>query len=254
MNRHKLAGIFKKVVYPHGEPYTFKEKTLFFTVGSRPLRRKYINSKTDTVRNDLLQIEYFEREFKPTDVLWDVGSHHGHYSIFAASLVKGDNQVFSFEPDADAMTVQQQNIRRNGFESKITLMNIAISGIDGQMMFSPQHGNANSHLVKSSSSEGSELIAVETATLNTLCGEIAKPTFVKIDTEGAEIDIMANASELLSDRSVTFVCELHPFAWRDMGVHYEDFLQSLEQFGRVPVPLDPLKSATDLPFYGTVLF
>lgn len=254
MNTHRLAGLIKKVIFPGGEPYMFRGERLYFQVGSRPLRRKYITSSSDTVRNDILQIEYFEKEFRSDDVLWDIGSHHGHYSIFAASVVNGNNQVYSFEPDTEAMSVQQKNIKRNAFEKKIQAMNVAVGGINGQMMFSSQHGNANSHLVKLPATEDDDMIAVETVTLNKLLGEIRQPTFVKIDTEGAEIDIIANASQLLSNRSIRFICELHPFAWKNMGVRYEGLLSALGEYGREPLPLDPRKSADDLPFYGSVLF
>jgi hypothetical protein len=46
------------------------------------------------VRIDVLQINYLENTFKPSDVLWDIGSHAGHYAFFAASIVKEENQFF----------------------------------------------------------------------------------------------------------------------------------------------------------------
>lgn len=256
MSRHGLAKIAKRLLYPYGESYEFAGKKLQFAVGSRPIRRKYINSENYTVRNDVLQIEYFEKNFGPKDVLWDIGSHHGHYSIFAASAAAGNSQVFSFEPDRDAARVQMANIRMNKLERKISLRNLAVSNIIGEVKFSSQGGNSNSHLVKGNGNTGksSDIISVPSSTLAALLQELPAPTFVKIDTEGAEIDILREASALLSDRNIKFVCELHPFAWEEMNVSYQDLLNILEPYNRSLTPLDPNFKSTDLPYYGTVLF
>ena len=255
LNKHRLVYSIKRLLNPRGEPYRFGGRTLNFKVGSRPIRRKFLNAESDVVRNDVLQIEYFEQNFKPNDVLWDIGSHNGHYSIFAGAVSDGLDQVYSFEPDGDARKVQQFNLELNNLSNKVKLFDMAVSSTDGIVQFSSQNGNANSHVVKDDKAVNeSTIINVPSITLNSLLHKIRKPTFVKIDTEGAEIDILREASHLLSDSSVKFICELHPFAWPSMKVDYNGFVNVLNSFGRRLVPLDPKKTAADLPFYGTVLF
>ena len=90
--------------------------------------------------------------------------------------------------------------------------------------------------------------------LNSLVKELPAPSFVKIDTEGAEIDILKGASELLKNSSVKFICELHPFAWDHFGVTYSEFTDILAAHGRTIKLLDDQKSMSELPYYGTVLF
>jgi hypothetical protein len=110
INRHQLIKYIKNVIFGGVEGYSFNNQRLVFSVGSRPIKRKFINSENDVVRNDVLQIEYFEKHFNEEDILWDIGSHCGHYSIFCASIAKGNNQIFSFEPDAAARNIQKKNI------------------------------------------------------------------------------------------------------------------------------------------------
>ncbi len=255
MNKHGLAKIAKRLLYPYGESYEFAGKKLSFQVGSRPIRRKYIDSDNYIVRNDVLQIEFFEKNFGSRDVLWDIGSHHGHYSIFAAAVAAGNSQVYSFEPDRDAARVQMANIIKNKLDRKISLRNLAVSSISGTVQFSSQGGNSNSHLVKDNSeSDSANIVSVASNTLNGLYKELPTPTFVKIDTEGAEIDILGEASELLSDKKIRFICELHPFAWEAMNVSFEDLIRKLETYNRTLTPLDPNFTSAELPYYGTVLF
>jgi FkbM family methyltransferase len=255
MNYHNLVKAAKVFLYPNGESYVFGKNVLRFKAGSRPIRRKYIDSQNDVVRNDLLQIEYFEKYFTPDDILWDIGSHNGHYTVFAASVVQGSNQVFSFEPDHIARDIQIENLRLNNLTSRAAVFNIAVSNKNGLLKFQFQGGDSNSHIVEDNfNAAGAEIITVESKTINSLLQELPRPTFVKIDTEGAEIDILSEATLLLSDNNVKFICELHPFAWESFKSSYDEFVNLLKEFNRDLKLLDNSKQIEDLPFYGTVLF
>lgn len=254
MNKYKLINSLKRILIGRSESYYFSNKKLFFLTGSRPIKRKYLNVDNDVVRNDLLQIVFLEENFKESDVLWDIGSHHGHYSIFAAAIVTGKRQVFSFEPDAIARETQLDNIRLNKFDDKIIVFKDAVSNTNGVLKFKELNGNCNSHIVKNVSLEDADIISVNSVTLDTLAESLPCPTFVKIDVEGAEIDILSAAGKLLENKNIKFICELHPFAWDTFNVKYETFTNVLNDYGRTLTVLDNKKSIADLPFYGTVLF
>lgn len=148
ISRHTVAKKIKKLLLGDVEIYFFGDQKLFFATGSRPIKRKYISSSNGVVRNDVLQINYFEQNFGPADILWDIGSHYGHYSLFAASIAQGTGQVFSFEPDGDARKIQSKNIGLNKMQDKIKIFDIAVSNIDGPLLFHSQGGNSTSHIVK----------------------------------------------------------------------------------------------------------
>lgn len=254
MNFHQLAIGLKKIFIGSFENYLFKGNKLKFVTGTRPIKRKYINSDNDIVRNDVLQINYFENNFHSHDVFWDIGSHNGHYSIFAASVVAGNNQVFSFEPDSVASDVQEINIKLNIFEQKIKLLKVAVSNSNGVLLFDSQNGNSNSHIIKNKIQAKGTVVEIPTKTLDSLLLEIPEPSIIKIDTEGAEIDILKSSDKLLSNPKIKFICELHPFAWESFGVSYNDFTSVLKKYKRTISLLDTKKKLSDLPYYGTVIF
>ena len=167
-NKYDLATWAKKIIIGSSEDYVFNNTKLKFRTGTRPIRKKYIDAKNDVVRNDVLQNIYFEQNFKPHQVLWDIGSHHGHYGIFCASIVKGNNQIFSFEPDNTAMCIQKENIALNNFDQKITVFDMAVSDKDGTILFNAMDGNSNSHISKNGIGNGEKVITVKTKCLNTL--------------------------------------------------------------------------------------
>jgi FkbM family methyltransferase len=252
--RSRLVSSIKKIIYSGGEKYEFGGVELLFMPNTRPVKRKYINDQSDVVRNDVLQIFYMEKNFLPEHVLWDIGSHHGHYSVFAASVVKGKDQVFSFEPDDSARNVQTQNILLNHFDDRVQIFDYVVSGTDGTIHFMDEGGNANSHIVYGDEISAAGTVVRETRCLDSLLNVLPRPDFVKIDTEGAEIDILRGGSRLLSDKNVKFICELHPFAWESFGVKYNEFVDILNRYGRKIELLDNRKQVKDLPYYGTVLF
>ena len=251
MNKHIIALVLKKLFFGKIENYIFNGIKLKFKTGTRPIKRKYLNSSNSVVRNDVLQINYFEQFFTAHDILWDIGSHNGHYAIFAASIVNSNNHVYAFEPDSVAREVLIENISLNKFENKINLLPYAISNVNGFVNFDEQSGNANSRIVKNSNFTNK---SVESYTLNSILNFAPLPTFIKIDVEGAEIDILNEASQLLSSDNIKFIVELHPFAWDEFKVNYNMLLQLLQKYNRDIQPLDPSRNKTDLPFYGTVIF
>jgi FkbM family methyltransferase len=184
--------------------------------------------------------------------MWDIGAHWGHYSIFGASIAEKNNQIFAFEPDNSARKTLLSNLALNGFEQKVTVFDSLISDIDGELDFLDLGGNSNSHIVKNSA--GQSTVRKKTRTLNSLLNDLPVPDFIKIDTEGAEIDILRSGSALLNNHKVRFICELHPFAWDEFKVQYSEFQQLVKDSGRTIRLLDEKKQLSDLPFYGTVLF
>jgi FkbM family methyltransferase len=161
--------------------------------------------------------------------------------------------VYSFEPDKEAREIQHRNIEANDFQNKITILPYAISEKDGYIKFNSMGGNSNSHIVKTEET-GENIITIQTRSINSLLTELPKPTWVKIDVEGAEVDVLRGAGKLLNDKNVRFICELHPFAWETFGVSYDEFMQIIHNCKRTIQVLDNRKSLNDLPYYGTVLF
>lgn len=254
--RHDLLHTDKGPEKDHlcgGGKYRFAGKTLRFLPNTAPVKRKYLNADDSVVRHDILQALYFEENLNPDTVVWDIGSHNGHYSVFSASVAKGKGQVFSFEPNGKVLDIQRRNIALNRLEDKVTVMEMVVAGHDGQVSFLEREEDANSRLIKEGGGAASGATIKDCVTLDTLLTRLPHPDLVKIDTEGAEIDILKGGSKLLSDPSIRIIMELHPFAWDDFGVRYEDLVDVLQRHNRTIRLLDRERSLNDLPFYAIIL-
>jgi hypothetical protein len=78
--------------------------------------------------------------------------------------------------------------------------------------------------------------------------QLGPPSLIKIDAEGAEINILQGASALLCGPS-TFICEMHPYAWVEYGRTFDDLQSLARQAGRTIRYLDEDHEVTQ-PHYG----
>ena len=66
--------VIKRLWYgSRGEPYHINGRKLYFQEGSRPTRRKYLNSDNWVNRNEILQYDYIQDNLKKDSVFWDIG-------------------------------------------------------------------------------------------------------------------------------------------------------------------------------------
>ena len=80
-------------------------------------------------RLDLL--EFLDRFLKPGDVVYDVGSNIGLFSVFAAKKVTGQGRVLAFEPNPETCRYLQENIRLNGLDN-LSAFQVALGNSSGE--------------------------------------------------------------------------------------------------------------------------
>ena len=143
----------------------------------------------------------------PNSVVVDVGANIGAFTIFAAQWAK---KVFAFEPEADNFRLLCANIELNGFKN-VTPKKIAIAKKKGQQDFyiaEKQHSGAHSFLLQ----RYDRVLKVETLSIADLikAESLTKIHFLKLDCEGAEIDIIEGLSLKNAKKIEQIALEFHP--------------------------------------------
>ena len=134
-------------------------------------------------------VKILQEHIKAGSVFYDLGAHWGYFSILASAIVKDNGKVYSFEPIPYNFARLQKNIGIN-CTVNIEAFNLAISDKEGVSLFSNTEDSfANTYVDSESRNDG---IQVTTIDLNSFISknEARPPDFMKIDVEGAEMDVL----------------------------------------------------------------
>lgn len=141
---------------------------------------------------------------RPGMVFWDVGAHAGFFSIIAGRLVGERGQVHAFEPMPDTRTRLAASAAESGL-TNITLHDSAVSSLAGQATIYEHHHSAVASLVRGADAGiGRD---VRCTTLDEMATELGDPQVIKIDVEGAELDVLRGGPRLLGRHSARLVVE-----------------------------------------------
>ena len=185
------AGITPVVVRSGGA------KGLRLLINAKDEKYYWTGAIEEGVQNALADV------LRPGDVFWDVGAHIGFFTMQAARLVGEDGQVHAFEPLAANRARLEGGIELNGF-GNVTIHATAVAELGGERMLYESSGTTMWSLV---APEGGAGVVVPAATLDDLARTLPRPRVIKIDVEGAEVDVLRGGIRLLAGRHADIVVE-----------------------------------------------
>jgi FkbM family methyltransferase len=145
------------------------------------------------------EISLLRRVLLPDDIFWDIGANIGYYTLTASPLVGPGGLVVAFEPAAHAWKSLLMNLSLNA-SGNVRPVQIALSDAAGQAVLYRQADFADG---------GASLIRrpdyhanteeVTTTTLDFFLAQSGSPppTFIKIDVEGFESNVLTGARRIL---------------------------------------------------------
>lgn len=157
------------------------------------------------------QLEALLALLRNDDVLYDIGSSVGAWSIPAAAKANV-GKVISFEPDPENRQRLLANFELNGLKN-FQIMPIALGDKHGELELFTAGAYAASPSLKPVNKIATSIkVKIETVDDLIARGEIPLPTVVKIDIEGAEMMALQGMVGLLQSEKKprALVLELHP--------------------------------------------
>src|SRR5579862_9418441 len=149
---------------------------------------------------------------RPGMVYFDAGANVGFFAVLAARLLGPTGRVVCFEPLPDNARQIERNASLNGF-STIAVTLDALGGSNRAETFQtsdePTWGMLNSTGKAPDRSSGT--IEVNVRTLDSLCGpgKFPLPNVMKIDVEGAEVELLEGAAATIAASRPILIIELH---------------------------------------------
>ncbi len=131
---------------------------------------------------------------RPGDTFYDIGANVGSYSLLAAAA--GVRRVVGFEPSTVTSAKYQRNIDLNGLNDSISFHRVALGGDDGELAFTMGADTTNHVVADGEVAQATEVVPVRRFDEYFAGGQ---PSFIKIDVEGFEAQVLAGAGNGLRD-------------------------------------------------------
>jgi len=149
----------------------------------------------------------FERLVKPGMTVLDIGANKGYFSFISCKLMKGEGRVLSFEPDFENCGWIEKSIAANNYKN-IKLFPIALFDKNARLtLFRGQ--KSGHHSLVENKGLGSTIIEARRLDNVLFQESIEKTDLIKIDVEGAEIQVLQGAENTLKNQSPKLIIDLH---------------------------------------------
>jgi FkbM family methyltransferase len=170
--------------------------------------------------------------------LVDVGANIGLVCIPTKQALPGVD-VYAVEPDADNCECLRMNAFRAGV-SGMTILNRAAYRREGVLDFERSADNAGDHRVRAGR-PGSDreryhesariVLKVQASTLDSMVpvSGLKQPVVLKCDVQGAEVDVLVGAAQLLAQTQV-LISEFWPYGLKRAGASVDELAAAISGF------------------------
>ena len=186
-----------------------KENIIYFKNGVKCI----VRNKSDSIaffENYFLKVNNPNERFeiKKEDIVIDVGSHVGYFTMYAANNAN-QGTVYSIEPYKESFEILKKNLKLNNL-TNVKSFNAAISKVTKQVTLyidkNNQIGNSIFKTDNTTESKKVDSFSLEDFVEN---NKIEKINFLKLDCEGAEFEILLNTNKELIKKINKISAEIH---------------------------------------------
>ena len=147
------------------------------------------------------------RSLRAGDRVWDVGANIGYLALVAARIVGPGGHVLAIEPDPECAAAIRRNAALNGLAG-IEVAEAAADATSGTGELVVVRDRLWTRLASvGDHHQAQRRMSVRTLALDDIDGP--PPTLVKIDVEGAELEVVTGMARLLREARPIVVCEMH---------------------------------------------
>src|SRR5215216_4884532 len=179
-------------------------------------------------------IEHFNPE--EGNVVIDVGSHVGRYTILGSKLVGGSGKVIAVEAHPGNFQLLKRNLQLNKSDNVISLNCAAYCQDTPQLrlfLAGEDRGNTIYNTVMESRYVTEKFVSVPALKLDSIVQyagiQAHEINWIKIDVEGAEYEVLQGAQNILSNsKDISILIEVHNLQNRDL---YNPIIDMLRKYG-----------------------
>lgn len=177
------------------------------------------------------EYDAFRKVVKPGATVLDIGANLGGYTVLLAQWVGPEGRVHAFEPAPGARAGLIRHVVLNGLGDRVVVHPEALSAGAGKARFRAVGIQGDNRLVSGSATDG---IEVSTTSIDDFClAHDVRPAFIKLDVEGAELDVLRGARATIASAgdALELYVEMHPHLWSAFGYSRAELEAELDHQG-----------------------
>ena len=183
-----------------------------------------------------------ERVLSPGSVFVDIGANIGIHTLAAARAICGEGRVFAFEPFGPVRAFLERALWINGLADVVTVREAAVSDREGRrrLFLGATCGHHSLFQLGVDESSPASSVAVETVTLDAALAGDQRVDLIKIDAEGAELDVLAGARAVIGRNfDIALIVEFCPSHIKRSGHDPSEWLDKVSAHGFAGRLIDP---------------
>jgi FkbM family methyltransferase len=166
---------------------------------------------------------------KEGDIVIDIGANIGRYTIVSSKLVGKTGKVVAIEADVDTFQLLKRNVALNNLTNVLPL-NIAVFSTKTRIKLYEQSVSAKyNSLLWSRAKQTEKYVEINADTLDSILelNRISQVNWIKIDVEGAELEVLKGRTKTLSSRNIDLLIEIHNVGDSN---HYDNIVDFLKHY------------------------
>jgi FkbM family methyltransferase len=180
---------------------------------------------------------FIERTLRAGMVVVDVGANVGFHTLLMARCVGATGRVHAVEPEPRNFKLLTRAIEEAGYR-QVRLHRAAAARTAGRVPLYVAGDNRGDHRL-TPAAEARAQVTVSTVPLDDLLADEARIDFIKIDVQGAEVEVLAGLARVLASRPPPrLLCELSPDLLARAGASADAFFGPLRRAGLTPHRLE----------------
>lgn len=147
----------------------------------------------------------------PGQTVIDAGAHVGTFSVPLCREVQPGGRLIAIEGDPVNASLLRENLSLNGLDGVSAVVEAVLGKAGESVIALGEAGNTGA--TRFSAADRREVGAVQATTLDDIVEEIGgidDLAMVKLDLEGAELDALLGANDLIDRTSPILICEVSP--------------------------------------------
>ncbi|HET8925304.1 MAG TPA: FkbM family methyltransferase [Candidatus Acidoferrum sp.] len=236
----RIRGFLRKPAKEKFETFTFRlwnllpkpKTTIRLPFGAKwVLEESALDAQLQSGTFESAETRFVEKLLRPGMTVLDIGAHHGYYTLLASMLVGSQGRVVAFEPSPRECIRLKTHVRIN------TCTNVVIE----ETALGAAAGQADLFLVEGAEDYCNSLrppvvdaqtrkicVPIETLDQFLIRARVTNVDFIKLDVEGAELDVLRGASHLLNHPGrPVFMIEVYDVRTRPWGYLSREIVQFL---------------------------